>query len=187
MGHQRGQTVTGVEFLFAFISLLLGLAVAEVATGFADMWRGRETLAVGGATPLLGVYILLAAVQAWVALWGARDFLLMSPGELLRSVVIAMPYIFVARAMFPLQHDRWTSLEDYFERHCRLLLMVLIVPPAIICLSNLLRGLSLQAMDVLAYGVPILLPAVMMLWRRPVVHWLGLSVLSANALLLTFL
>ena len=178
--------MTGFEFLFAFVSLLLGLAVAAVATGFADMWRGRETLSVGLATPLLGFYILMAAVQAWMALWGARDFLQMTPGELLRSVVVAMPYIFVARAMFPLQHDRWTSLESYYERHSRVLLAVLMVSPAVICLTNLLRGLQLQPLDVLAYGVPILMPAAMMLWRRPAFHWLGLSVLGLNALLLTF-
>lgn len=179
--------MTGFEFLFAFVSLLLGLAVAEVATGFADMWRGRETLSVGIATPLLGLYILLAAVQAWVALWGARDFLHMTPGELIRSVVIAMPYIFVARAMFPIQQDRWASLEAYYERHCRVLLAVLIVPPAVICLSNLLSGVRLQPLDLLAYGVPIVIPAALLLWRSSAFHWLGLSALSMNALLLTFL
>ena len=34
--------MSGFEFLFSFYSLLLGLAVANVATGFADIWRGLK-------------------------------------------------------------------------------------------------------------------------------------------------
>ncbi len=37
----------GFDFLFSFYSLLMGLAVARVATGFADMWRGRKTMVIG--------------------------------------------------------------------------------------------------------------------------------------------
>ena len=178
--------MTGFEFLFTFAGLLLGLAVAAVATGFADMWRVRDTMTIGLATPLLGIYILLAAAGAWVSLWGAREFLTMGPGELLRSVSMAMPYIFVAQAMFPFQHDKWTSLEDYYLRHHRVLLAVLIIPSGVSFLYNLAVGYQPHIFDVLGYGVPLLVPAVLIVWSRPTVQWLGLAVLSLNALLLMF-
>lgn len=178
--------MTGFEFLFTFTGLLLGLAVAAVATGFADMWRVRETMTIGIATPLLGIYILLAAAGAWVSLWGAREFLTMGPGELLRSIGMAMPYIFVAQAMFPFQHDKWTSLEDYYLRHHRVLLAVLIVPPGVSLGYNLVLGYQPDMFDFVGFGVPLLVPAVLIAWSRPLVQWLGLAVLSLNALLLMF-
>ena len=47
--------MSGFDFLFSFQSLLLGLAVARVATGFADMWRGRKDIVVGISPILLGL------------------------------------------------------------------------------------------------------------------------------------
>jgi hypothetical protein len=178
--------MTDFEFLFTFAGLLLGLAVAAVATGFADMWRARRTRKVGVATPLLGLYILLAAAEAWMALWGARDFLKMGPAELLRSIGIAMPYIFVAQGMFPSERDDSTSLEDYYVSHSRVLLAVLMIPTAVSFLFNLAIGFQPQAMDLLGYGLPFAVLVLMILCRRPGLHWLGLLTLSANALVLMF-
>ena len=52
--------MSGFEFLFTFFSLLLGLAVANIATDFADMWRERNTRMAGTSTVLLGLFILLS-------------------------------------------------------------------------------------------------------------------------------
>lgn len=46
--------MSGFEYLFTFYGLLLGLAVANVATGFADMWRSREAYVRAGL-PLCSV------------------------------------------------------------------------------------------------------------------------------------
>ena len=110
----------------------------------------------------------------------------MGPGELLRSIGMAMPYIFVAQAMFPFQHDRWTSLEDYYHHHHRVLLAVLIIPSGVSLLYNLAVGYRPNIFDLLGFGIPIFVPAVLIAWNRPTVQWLGLAVLSLNALLLMF-
>ena len=41
------------DYLFSFYGLLLGIAVANVALGFADMWRDCERIQVGTCPPLL--------------------------------------------------------------------------------------------------------------------------------------
>ena len=178
--------MTGFEFLFTFAGLLFGLAIAAVATGFADMWRARATMKIGWATPLLGIYILLAAAEAWVFLWDAREFVAMGPGELLRSIGMAMPYIFVAQGMFPLNHDKWTSLEDYYDRHHRVLMAVLMVPTSVSFLYNVAIGYHPQPIDFLGFFIPFVLPAILIAWSRPAVQRLGLAVLSVNALALMF-
>ena len=71
--------MNGFEFLFSFYSLLLGLAVARVATGFADMWRGRRDTVVGISPCLLGLLILFSAAQQWMSFWRGRDVLTMGP------------------------------------------------------------------------------------------------------------
>jgi 4-hydroxy-3-polyprenylbenzoate decarboxylase len=55
MESRSGGPLSAFEYVFAFYSLLLGLAVANVVTGFADMWRERQVVAVGVCTPLIAV------------------------------------------------------------------------------------------------------------------------------------
>jgi hypothetical protein len=41
------------DYLFSFYGLLLGIAVANVALGFSDMWRDCERIQVGTCPPHL--------------------------------------------------------------------------------------------------------------------------------------
>ena len=64
--------MSGFEFLFSFYGLLLGLAVANVTSSFADAWRSRSEWHVGAAPPLLGTFILLAAASNRLCRSGAH-------------------------------------------------------------------------------------------------------------------
>jgi hypothetical protein len=109
------------EYLLSFYGLLLGLSVANVATGFADMWRARSETAVGWCTPLLALYVLLASSGAWINLWNSRAEETVAAGPLLLSLAHFFPIIFISRAMFPRSGDGWSSLEDYYMAHRRVL------------------------------------------------------------------
>jgi hypothetical protein len=102
--------MNGFEFLFSFYSLLLGLAVANVATGFADIWRGRRETPVGTPTVLLGLLILFSAAQQWMSFWRGRDSLTMGRWQILVSIAVALPFVFISRAMPPeskIHGDHW--------------------------------------------------------------------------------
>ena len=67
------------DYLFSFYGLLLGIAVANVAIGFADMWRDSEKIGVGYCPPLLGIVVMLGVYAlAWYALsqtaWGSHVY-----------------------------------------------------------------------------------------------------------------
>ena len=62
------------EYLFSFYGLLLGLAAANVATGFADIWRDRREIAVGVCTPLVAVIVLLGCMNLWLSFWTPAQF-----------------------------------------------------------------------------------------------------------------
>ena len=182
--------MTGFEFLFSFYGLLLGLAVANVATSFADMWRDRNATPVGVAPPLLGLFILLAAAEQWASFWGARDALTMEPWEMLTSMGMALPYIFVSQGMFPREQRGWASLEAYYLAHSRVLMAVLTIPPLVSLGYNLAfnpYGRALPAAEYIAYlagdyGLRLVVPGALLVFRRLWVHRVGIAVLCALTL-----
>jgi len=181
-GHEnlrlkKGGTVSGFEYLFTFYGLLLGLAVANVATGFADMWRGRDDISPGWTTPLLGLFILLAAAQQWVSYWMAREGLTMEPSTLLISMAVAFPYIFVSTGMFPRQSDKWRSLDDYYAAHSRVLMGALALPALASLVYNVALHGAPDIRDAVTAAIRIGIPAGLMLTRRPLLHRAGLCLL----------
>lgn len=174
--------MTGFEFLFTFYSLLLGLAVANIATDFADMWRDRHARLAGTSTALLGLFILLCVAQQWISFWAGRDTLEMGPTNLLVCIAIAFPYIFASQAMFPARQDDCTSLEDYYLTHSRVLLGVLLIPVLVSLGYNLFLGNLMDwpntSFFVLRIGIPLLLMAFQIKW----LHRTGLVALIVTML-----
>jgi|SRR5215217_1027738 len=116
------------EYLFSFYGLLLGLAAANVATGFADMWRERRVVAVGVSPPLLALIILLGSMNLWLRFWAVRDSVEFGAWALINMTCVALPYVFLSRAMFqPAGETR--SLEEHYLEHRRIILIVLALSP----------------------------------------------------------
>lgn len=183
--------MSGFEFLFSFYGLLLGLAVANIASGFADAWRRRGDWKMGVAPLLLGLFILLAAAQQWTSFWRSRDGLTMGPSELLMSLGMALPYIFVSHVMFPVELKEGRSLEDHYFEQQRVLMAALLMPALLSMLYNIVISPPLGILNavsfvVLGYGPRIGIPIVLMLRHDRPVHWIGLTLLSVWMLLLMF-
>lgn len=178
--------MSGFEYLFTFYGLLLGLAIANVTTGFADMWRAREEIRPGWTTPLLGLFILLAAAHQWVSFWSGRNDINMEPWNLMISIGVALPYVFVSRGMFPRQQDRWSSLEDYYIAHRRVLLAAIAAPALASLIYNAARVSLPDPLSGLSYAIRILLPATLMLTSRLWVQRAGMAVLCGWMLFLVF-
>jgi hypothetical protein len=175
--------MNGFDFLFSFYSLLLGLAVARVATGFADMWRGRKNMVIGISPVLLGLFILFSAAQQWMLFWETRSVWTMGPWPILVSIGLALPYVFVSQAMLPREQDTWASLEDYYMAHSRVLVGALLLPPVITLFYNFAQGnvfgfsrARIAIVFVVRLGVPVLL----ICWRQRLVHRLGLAALTVT-------
>jgi hypothetical protein len=171
------------DCLFSFYSLLLGLAVARVATGFADMWRGRKNMVIGISPILLGLFILFSGAHQWMSFWKARSVWTIGPWPILVSIGLALPYVFVSQAMLPREQDTWASLEDYYMAHSRVLVGVLLLPPVISLSYNFARGnffgfshAHIVAVFVVRLGVPLLLIG----WQQRLVHRLGLAALTVT-------
>lgn len=174
--------MTGFEFLFTFYSILLGLAIANIATDFADMWRERHVRLAGSTTILLGLFILVCVAQQWISFWAGRDSLGMGPTNLLVCIAIAFPYIFTSQAMFPSQHDDCASLDDYYMAHNRVLLGVLLIPVVVSLAYNMSVGNLMDWPHTIFFLIRISITLLLMVYQVKWIHRLGLSMLIVSML-----
>ncbi|MES2001703.1 MAG: hypothetical protein V4444_05265 [Pseudomonadota bacterium] len=128
--------MTGFEYVVGFYALLLGLAVANVAVGFADMWRDRERVGVGYCAPLLAGTVLLGAMNVWLSTWATRTEVTVDGWQMLAALGISLPYVFVSRAMSP-PEGATISLEDHYLRSRIPILVALAIAPAVSVYSKL--------------------------------------------------
>ena len=125
------------DYLFSFYGLLLGIAVANVAIGFADMWRDCEKIQVGGCPPLLCGIVLLGGMNVWLTMWHIRANVDVTAWQMVAAACVALPYVFISRAMFPGQErQQERSLEEHYLRHRILILTILMIPPLASAISK---------------------------------------------------
>ena len=171
------------EYLFAFYSLLMGLALANVATGFADVWRGHDGVKFGICTPLLGVAVMTHVLGQWSISWAFRDRLFMSPMELVWTLVATLPSVFISHAMFPKHTERWPSLDEHYLDHRYVLLGTLMVAPAIAIVSNAIAYSDFGTDPIIRTAMTILVPAAVVQFRNRWLHAGALLVGSAYSVL----
>ncbi|QNE32270.1 hypothetical protein F1C10_10140 [Sphingomonas sp. NBWT7] len=178
--------MTAFEALFAFYGLLLGLAIAAVVSGFGEQWRRRHLRPIGWLAPLLGAYVLLAATRQWQNFYAARDALTMTPATLFTCLAMALPYTFVAQVMFPAADDAVVDGDTHYLADRRILLGVLMVPPAVSLAFNLVTNPSFLAKDavsdILAQPAPLIILAALIPWRQRAWQIAGLLALIVNRL-----
>lgn len=175
-----------MEFLFSFFSLLLGLAAANVAAGFANMWRGREEVDVGVLPPLLGLFILLVVADQWIIFWESRSALSMGPWQMLSGMALALPYNFVSTAMYPQRPQSWSSLEAYCLSNNRVLMGVLAIPPVVSASYSVFFAGRDPLIIARSEGPFFIIPAVLASWRHLWAQRIGATVLCGIALFRIF-
>lgn len=116
------------EYIVSFYALLLGLAVANVVIGFADMWREREQMEIGWCPPLLAASVLLGSMNTWLATWQTHQAVTVDAWQMIAALGICLPYVFVSRAMTP-PDDENIGLEAHYLKSRVPILVVLALPP----------------------------------------------------------
>ena len=100
---------------------------------------------------------------------------------------LALPYIFVSQAMFPYRLDGGGSLEDYYLRHSRVLMGVLMLPPAVSSLAYNISDTGWGTLQALTYQGPrLLIPFVLAAWPNRWAHRIGIALLCLFMMALLF-
>lgn len=173
------------DYLFSFYGLLLGIAVANVAIGFADMWRDCERISVGTCPPLVASSVLFGGMNVWLQMWHTRPFVTVDGAQMLAAAAVSLPYVFVSRAIFPGgEGEAERSLEEHYLRHRKLILILLAVPTMISVGSHiLLDNISYQGADAAWVAARIVLPLLLIPFAQRGVQRAGLAALNLLQLL----
>ncbi len=173
------------DYLFSFYGLLLGIAVANVAIGFADMWRDCEKVSVGTCPPLVATSVLLGGMNVWLQMWHTRQLITVDGIQMLTAAAVSLPYVFVSRAIFPgREREGEQSLEEHYLRHRKLILALLATPPVISVLSHVtLDGVHYSGIDEAWVAARAALPLLLIPFGSRIVQRAGLALLILLQLL----
>jgi hypothetical protein len=109
--------VSNFELFMSFFGLLLGLAVAELVSGFAGLARTKDRPKIGLITPVLGLFIFLSIMISLLDAFRKLQDVPISLIGFALPTLIGMALLVAAIAAVPREQGSWESLDDYyFER-----------------------------------------------------------------------
>lgn len=111
---------TAFEYAMGLFSVLIGLAVVDVATSFHRLARVRRSIKWDPLTLIVAVYTLCMAVYMWFDLWGVRHFEAARrfPFYLILVATFFALYL-TAAASLPDEANATTDLRAYYEGNRR--------------------------------------------------------------------
>ncbi|UZK65962.1 hypothetical protein [Sphingomonas sp. M1-B02] len=123
--------MSAFDFLFAVFSLLLGLAMAEILSGFARVMKiharhraglGKD-VRVGWLVPLMGLFVLLSQLTFWTTAFSMRDQLPFNYVVLLCVTAIVGGYYLLSSLVWPDDPLSWPDFDAYYDQHNRFILV----------------------------------------------------------------
>jgi len=169
--------LSAFEYVFTFYSVMLGLAAANVATGFADMWRDRRAVEVGVCAPLLAVIVLVGTMNLWLRFWSNWSEVEVGPWQLITLVSLALPFVLISRAMFPGAGGE-PSLEAHYFRHRRVMLLALAATPGVSLVWYVAQGTLAVEWSTVWLAARLLAPLALLAFPGRLINRLGLAAIA---------
>lgn len=116
------------EFFFTIYSLLLGLALAELMIGYANLLRSPGRPALGLLTPTLSVLIFIEILVTFLDAWMKLQRIQLNLFGLLAPTAIALGFFIAAVMAVPRNNTDWRTLDDYFHERKKWILGFLLLP-----------------------------------------------------------
>lgn len=178
--------MTQFEFFMAFYGLLLGLGVAELLGGFANLLRQKSPPRLGLITPLLGAIVLTEMLANFIDAWVKFQDIAITLPTLAIPTLIGLIYFVIAVIVVPRDLSEWSELDDYMALRRRWIVGLLILANCLIASMEATRidrtftGGSSASLSRWLIGNSWLLSSYAMIWwGRP--RWLifagGVSVI----------
>lgn len=102
------------SFFFAFYGLILGLAVAELLSGFAGMVRHRALGKIEAQTALLALFTFISICVTWIDAWNELRSITLDFAGLWAPILLATAYYLAAAVIFPHEPDQYANLGAYY-------------------------------------------------------------------------
>ena len=113
------------EFVFPLFALLVGLSMAEMLTGLAQVLKCKHDVRIGWLTPLLATLILVNLAIFWQGSWEIRGQITATSASLLLVLLVGGAYYLAASLTFPSWGSEVRDLDEHFMEHRRVALLVI--------------------------------------------------------------
>jgi len=150
------------EFFMVFFGLLLGLAVAELFLGFAQLLRARSRPRWGLLTPLGSAVLLIFIMMTFLDSWNKFQSIPLGLGTMTLFCLVGIVYFVAAVVAFPRDAEEWPDLDAYFLAHRRwiagapivagLTLMIFEIP-AVLGVANGMKVSTYIFQNVVIFGL----------------------------------
>jgi hypothetical protein len=183
--------IRAFEFALGLFAVLIGLAVADIATSFHRLVRIRTRVRWDPLTLLAAIYVLLLAVAMWFDLWGVRNFAAVRHFLFYLAIVADLFVLFLlAASSLPDDAPGPVDLRLYYAENRRYFWTL----ASLNQLGYLLLGLyftgsqmaSLPPLEIaracVTLGASLVVSLVLLLVKSRGVHYAGLTLLILIAL-----
>jgi hypothetical protein len=111
---------TAFEYAMGLFSVLIGLAVVDVATSFHRLARVHQSIKWDPLTLIVALYTLCTAIYMWFDLWGIRHFAAARRFPIYIGLVAQFFVLYLAAAAsLPDEASPTTNLRTYYEGNRR--------------------------------------------------------------------
>ena len=114
------------SLFFAFYSLILGLAITELLSGFGQFVRSHSLHKLGAQTALLALYTFIAITATWIDAFKALRTVNLDVESLWAPILTSTAFYVAAVVVFPSRAADFERLDEYFAEHKRLVIALLI-------------------------------------------------------------
>ncbi len=169
-----------VEFIAILVSIVVGLAMAEVLRGFAECLRNRSS--VRGYWPLFVFSTLIVIMAIWTLrwLWIAKGLDNWTWGELTLALAPGLLIFVMARLAFP-QELQGSDLRLYYFEQSKVMwglaaLFVAVAEVRVLTMGTMVPHADARVAAHVMRLVAFLLCIALAVSKRPRVHELGLGI-----------
>jgi hypothetical protein len=112
--------IRAFEYSLGLFAVLIGLAVADIATSFHRLLRHRATVNWDPLALLAALYALLMAICMWFDVWGVRNFAATRHFLFYLSMIASLFVLFlIAAASLPDEAGGTRDLRQYYAENRR--------------------------------------------------------------------
>jgi|SRR6185437_10290218 len=160
------------SYLSVLLSIVLGLAVTQLLSGFAAMVHARRRIAMYWPVPVQMIATLLITVQVWWAMFGLRQLRQWTFADFLIVLAQAIAVYLMAAFITPeLNGDARVDLRETYFREARWFFASIFAIITISLLKNfMLTGHFQSGLDLAGHVAFALLAAAGFIWRDDRVH-----------------
>jgi len=180
--------IRAFEYALGLFSVLIGLAVADIAASFHRLARGKAPVVWDPLALLAALYALCMAVGMWFDLWGVRSVSEARQFFFYLSIIASLFVLFlIAAASLPDDPEEDGDLRAYYERNRRYFWLLVALFQAgynahgIYFLHSIFSRmpLALRIQVVSQWTLLLLIPLVLAQVKSRAVHYLGFGLLIA--------